>query len=88
MEDAGRLADLLDHHMWNEERKDLIHEVCKLAKRCLSIVGKERPTMREVVIELDRLTGLQNQSEVMSNPEQTESCITGNNTECSHHRKH
>ncbi|KAK1272592.1 Wall-associated receptor kinase 5 [Acorus gramineus] len=71
-----RLVDVLDHHMWNAERRDLIHEVCDLAKRCLSIVGEERPTMKEVKEELERLTRPQNQPCVMSNPEETES-ITG-----------
>ncbi|KAI4353647.1 hypothetical protein L6164_002579 [Bauhinia variegata] len=52
------LFDTLDDRVLNKEGdKEHIMVVANLAKRCLNMTGKERPTMREVTMELE---GLQN----------------------------
>ncbi|KAK1285125.1 Wall-associated receptor kinase 2 [Acorus calamus] len=68
------LMNVLDHEIMNEGEIDLIHEVSRLAKRCLSIQGKERPTMKEVATELEGLAVLENHPWVLNNPE-TESLL-------------
>ncbi|KAK1265188.1 Wall-associated receptor kinase 2 [Acorus gramineus] len=68
------LMNVLDHQIMNEGEIDLIHEVSRLAKRCLSIQGKERPTMKEVATELEGLAVLENHPWVLNNPE-TESLL-------------
>ncbi|KAK1267573.1 Wall-associated receptor kinase 3 [Acorus gramineus] len=72
-----RLIDVLDHEMVNEGMMDLILEICNLAKRCLNIGGEERPTMREVAIELESLTGFRSHPWVVDNSEDTERLIGG-----------
>ncbi|KAM7478108.1 hypothetical protein LguiA_026321 [Lonicera macranthoides] len=48
-----RLFDILDAQVWNEGRKEEIRRVANLAKRCLNLSGRKRPTMREVLLELE-----------------------------------
>ncbi|KAK1265191.1 Wall-associated receptor kinase 2 [Acorus gramineus] len=63
------LMNVLDHQIMNEGRMDLIQEVCRLAKRCLSIQGEERPTMKEVATELEGLAVLESHPWMPNNPE-------------------
>ncbi|KAL5708802.1 hypothetical protein ACHQM5_019559 [Ranunculus cassubicifolius] len=58
---AGRLFDILDTLVLNESRKEEVVVVAKLAKRCLKLVGKKRPTMKEVMVELEGLGRFQDQ---------------------------
>ncbi|KAI3778652.1 hypothetical protein L2E82_08034 [Cichorium intybus] len=49
----GRLFQVLDENLQkNEDLKDII-KVSKLAERCLHVQGDERPTMKEVAMELE-----------------------------------
>ncbi|KAM7478112.1 hypothetical protein LguiA_026325 [Lonicera macranthoides] len=48
-----RLFDILDAQVQNEGRKEGIKRVANLAKRCLNLSGRKRPTMREVILELE-----------------------------------
>ncbi|CBI18949.3 unnamed protein product, partial [Vitis vinifera] len=50
-----RLFQVLDEHIVNEENIEQLKEAAKLAKRCLRLKGDERPTMKEVVMELEGL---------------------------------
>ncbi|XP_052201535.1 wall-associated receptor kinase 3-like [Diospyros lotus] len=50
-----RLHDILDHKMVNEKHLGQIKELSKLAKRCLRVKAEERPTMKEVAMEIDSL---------------------------------
>ncbi|KAK1267570.1 Wall-associated receptor kinase 5 [Acorus gramineus] len=84
-----RLIDVLDHEMVNEGRMDLILEVCNLAKQCLNIGGEERPTMKEVAMELEGLIVFRSHPWVIDNSEDTERLIGGSsdiyineNTDC------
>ncbi|KAK1314105.1 Wall-associated receptor kinase 3 [Acorus calamus] len=83
-----RLVDVLDHQVVNEGRMDLIIEVCKLAKRCVNVAGEERPTMKEVAMELAGLTVFYNQTVVqnhpwvINNPEETKTLRDGESSDC------
>ncbi|KAJ0076820.1 hypothetical protein Patl1_36216 [Pistacia atlantica] len=48
-----RLFDILDAQVKQHGNKDEIMVFANLAKRCLSQNGKERPTMKEIVKELE-----------------------------------
>ncbi|KAM7481447.1 hypothetical protein LguiB_006030 [Lonicera macranthoides] len=50
-----RLFDILDAQILQEGGKEEITRVANLAKRCLNLSGRKRPTMREVTVELERI---------------------------------
>ncbi|KAM7481440.1 hypothetical protein LguiB_006023 [Lonicera macranthoides] len=47
------LFDILDTQVQTKGGKEEITRVANLAKRCLSLSGRKRPTMREVTVELE-----------------------------------
>ncbi|XP_059629935.1 putative wall-associated receptor kinase-like 16 [Cornus florida] len=51
----NRLSLVLDDQIVNEDNADQVREVAKLAQSCLRLKGEERPTMREVTVELEGL---------------------------------
>ncbi|RVW37798.1 Wall-associated receptor kinase 2 [Vitis vinifera] len=53
-----RLLEVLDNKVLNEEHIQYFMEVAMLAKRCLKVKGQERPTMKEVAMELERVLKL------------------------------
>ncbi|XP_004295865.1 PREDICTED: wall-associated receptor kinase-like 22-like [Fragaria vesca subsp. vesca] len=62
------LFDILDARLVKDGGKEVITEVAYLAKRCLNLKGKKRPTMKEVAMELERIVNLYvNNSDVQSN---------------------
>ena len=50
--DEYRLFDILDARVVKDARKEEIMEVANLARRCLNLNGKKRPTMKEIEAEL------------------------------------
>ncbi|KAJ4813065.1 Wall-associated kinase family protein [Rhynchospora pubera] len=50
-----KLQELLDDEIKHEDDMEVITAVAKLAKECLNMKGEERPTMKEVAEELDRI---------------------------------
>jgi hypothetical protein len=60
MED-NRLSDVLDARVKEGCQNEEVISVANLAKRCLNLNGKNRPTMREVTSELERIIGLSQQ---------------------------
>ncbi|KAJ3705460.1 hypothetical protein LUZ61_009165 [Rhynchospora tenuis] len=50
-----KLQDLLDDEIKLEDDMEVIMTVAELAKECLNMKGEERPTMKEVAEELDRI---------------------------------
>ncbi|XP_042492855.1 wall-associated receptor kinase 2-like [Macadamia integrifolia] len=72
----GRVWDILDDRVIPEGSKEQLHEVLKLAERCLRVKGEERPTMKEVTMELQRLSKYQRHPGVAQNPEKVD-CIFG-----------
>ncbi|KAD7477984.1 hypothetical protein E3N88_01120 [Mikania micrantha] len=54
----NRLFEIVDPRLLREGTLDKLHAVGDLIKRCLNFVGDDRPTMKEVVVELDGLRKL------------------------------
>nr|DAD20000.1 TPA_asm: hypothetical protein HUJ06_021463 [Nelumbo nucifera] len=48
----NRLFDILDDRVMHEGSRAQLQEVAELAKKCLKLNGEERPTMKEVAMEL------------------------------------
>ncbi|KAJ9677116.1 hypothetical protein PVL29_022223 [Vitis rotundifolia] len=53
LEKESHLYDILDDRITKEGEKEKIIAVANLAKRCLNLNGKKRPTMKEVTFELE-----------------------------------
>ncbi|OAY76000.1 Wall-associated receptor kinase 2, partial [Ananas comosus] len=51
----GRFSELLDDQIKYNEDVERINEIAVLAKACLNVKGEDRPSMKEVAEELDRL---------------------------------
>lgn len=49
----NRLCDILDARVVKEGAKEAIWTVATIAERCLQLNGSSRPTMKEVLMELD-----------------------------------
>uniref|UniRef100_A0A2N9FEH8 Protein kinase domain-containing protein n=1 Tax=Fagus sylvatica TaxID=28930 RepID=A0A2N9FEH8_FAGSY len=47
-----RLFEVIDDHIVEEGNKEQLKQVAELAKACLEVKGEERPTMKEVAMEL------------------------------------
>ncbi|KAJ1690275.1 hypothetical protein LUZ63_014430 [Rhynchospora breviuscula] len=54
----NKMQELLDDEIRLEDDMEAITEVAELATKCLNIKGEERPTMKEVAEELDRIKKL------------------------------
>jgi serine/threonine protein kinase len=65
----NRLFDILDTQVRKEENKEEVMAIANLAKRCLHLNGKKRPTMIEIMMELE---GVQKISLVQPNFEELE----------------
>ncbi|XVF51826.1 hypothetical protein PTKIN_Ptkin04bG0215400 [Pterospermum kingtungense] len=57
--EEDRLLEILDLHVINEKTIEQLEEVAALARRCVSLKGEERPTMREVASELEGLRAME-----------------------------
>ena len=55
---GDRLFQILENHNVNEENTEQLKEFANLAKRCLSLRGEDRPLMKEVAMELERLKSI------------------------------
>ncbi|KAG6716972.1 hypothetical protein I3842_04G074700, partial [Carya illinoinensis] len=53
--EVNNLFDILDSQVLKEAEKEKIITVANLAKRCLNLKGRKRPTMREVAMELEAI---------------------------------
>ncbi|KAE8723818.1 putative wall-associated receptor kinase-like 11 [Hibiscus syriacus] len=49
------LLDIVDPMVMNDDSKEKIVVVAKLAKRCLNLNGKKRPSMRQVAMVLEQI---------------------------------
>ncbi|XP_048139034.1 wall-associated receptor kinase-like 1 [Rhodamnia argentea] len=70
--EENRLFDMVDPQVLKEDKKEEIESVANLAKRCLNLNGRNRPTMREVAMELEGIRKLPNPSGVDQNKENRE----------------
>ncbi|KAL3737286.1 hypothetical protein ACJRO7_026111 [Eucalyptus globulus] len=78
----GKLFHIVVEIIANGENNEQVTEVANLAKRCLSIKSEERPTMKEVAMELDGLRAMANHPWVNGidvNPKETV-CLLGEKT--------
>nr|DAD42636.1 TPA_asm: hypothetical protein HUJ06_000866 [Nelumbo nucifera] len=66
------VSEILEGRVLNECSKNQLQEVAQLAKRCLSVKGEERPTMKEVAMELVGLKTSNKHPWVEQNLEETE----------------
>uniref|UniRef100_K3Y5Q0 Protein kinase domain-containing protein n=1 Tax=Setaria italica TaxID=4555 RepID=K3Y5Q0_SETIT len=53
----GKLVELIDTELANQENMDLLHQMAALARECLAMTGQHRPMMSQVAEELQRLAG-------------------------------
>jgi serine/threonine protein kinase len=52
---CDNVFEIIQDGMLNEENKKEIKEVAVLAAKCLRLRGEERPSMKEVAMELERM---------------------------------
>ena len=52
---AGRHREVMDRRVREEVGVEVLDEAAELVMRCLSMVGEERPTMKEVADKLHSL---------------------------------
>ncbi|KMT14778.1 hypothetical protein BVRB_4g075430 [Beta vulgaris subsp. vulgaris] len=57
-EENSCLLDIIDSQVLQEGLEQQIHTIGSLAKRCLSLDGKKRPTMKEVLQEIEVVLAL------------------------------
>ncbi|XP_059446760.1 wall-associated receptor kinase-like 1 [Corylus avellana] len=70
--EGNNLFDVLDSRVLKEGKKEEIIAVANLAKRCLNLNGKKRPTMKEVTKELEAVQTLQKAPNLQQNYEELE----------------
>ncbi|KAJ3685244.1 hypothetical protein LUZ61_014408 [Rhynchospora tenuis] len=71
-----KIHELLDDKISCEDDMEVIMKVAELAKECLNMKGEERPTMKEVAEELDRINKLkQHPWEQVYHPEEKETLL-------------
>ncbi|KAF9611094.1 hypothetical protein IFM89_026987 [Coptis chinensis] len=58
----NHLFQILEVGIVNEGKTEHVHAVAELAKRCLNLKGEERPSMKEVAAELEKLRGFEKHS--------------------------
>ncbi|KAK0589876.1 hypothetical protein LWI29_019556 [Acer saccharum] len=71
----NNLFDILDPEVIKVSKKEEIMTVANLAKRCLNLNGKERPTMKEVAMVLEGIQASQKESNVQQNYEEVENRV-------------
>ncbi|KAJ1403023.1 Wall-associated receptor kinase, galacturonan-binding domain [Sesbania bispinosa] len=55
----GRLLDIVDKDIIDEANVEQLMVVANIAKMCLRVNGEERPTMKEVAMELEGMMGME-----------------------------
>ncbi|OMO73908.1 hypothetical protein COLO4_26792 [Corchorus olitorius] len=73
--DESHLFEIVDPRVAKEAKHEELIMVAKLAYRCLSLSGKKRPTMKEIAMELERISSLQKDSSVQHNQEKMNDCV-------------
>ncbi|KAK2632537.1 hypothetical protein EUGRSUZ_L01427, partial [Eucalyptus grandis] len=67
--EENRLFDIVDAHVLKEGKMGEIASVANLAKRCLDLNGRNRPTMKEVAMELEGIRKTQYPPDIQQNQE-------------------
>jgi len=75
----GRLDEILDREIVSDASVEYVIEVANLAKRCLRLHGEERPSMKEVAMELEGIRVMEKHSvggaKDVASQEETESFL-------------
>ncbi|KAH7543850.1 hypothetical protein ACOSP7_031340 [Xanthoceras sorbifolium] len=81
---ASRLSEILENGIINDDNREQIREVGELARRCLRVKGEERPTMKEVAMELEVLRRMHKHQwdNVEVNIEETEHLLSETSYTC------
>ncbi|KAI9123279.1 hypothetical protein K1719_006168 [Acacia pycnantha] len=72
--EEGSLLEVLDMRVLNQKNVKQLKEVALLARRCIRDNGEERPTMKEVAIELEGLTAMKEHPWVKGGDMMSEEC--------------
>ena len=72
--EENNLFDIIDAQVMKDSKKEEIISVANLAKMCLNLNGKKRPTMKEVAMQLEVVQTLRKASNVQQNLEEVE-CV-------------
>ncbi|XP_026662445.1 putative wall-associated receptor kinase-like 16 [Phoenix dactylifera] len=73
----GRLFPTLEDRVVDEGSPELLVAVAELAKRCLSLMGEERPAMKEVAVELEGMRRFHQHPWIEENEEEGECLLKG-----------
>ncbi|WOL19516.1 hypothetical protein Cni_G28314 [Canna indica] len=76
------LIDFMDHKLVEEAGALQLLAVAEVTRRCLNLKGEERPTMKEVVVELNALRRLMMQKALEEEPRFVTSSDGGHSHEC------
>ncbi|XP_042489414.1 wall-associated receptor kinase 2-like isoform X1 [Macadamia integrifolia] len=76
----NNLFQILDYQVVNEGDREQLVAVAELARRCLKVKGEDRPTKKEVAMELDSLIKLYENPWIQHKYEETESLLGGAST--------
>ncbi|MBA0870446.1 hypothetical protein Goshw_012605 [Gossypium schwendimanii] len=68
--EENHLLDIVDVEIGKDNQKDEVVAVAELAKRCLNLDGRYRPTMKEVAMELERFRTRQGDCSPIDQPKQ------------------
>ncbi|MFQ6646574.1 hypothetical protein Gotur_019678 [Gossypium turneri] len=68
--EENHLLDIVDVEIGKDSQKDEVVAVAELAKRCLNLDGRNRPTMKEVAMELERFRTRQGDCIPIDQPKQ------------------
>ena len=71
--EENNLFDIIDAQVMKDSKKEEIISVANLAKMCLNLNGKKRPTMKEVAMQLEAVQTLRKASNVQQNLEEVRS---------------
>lgn len=81
---GGKLFEVVDCRIINQGTEEQIKEVARLAARCLRLKGEERPSMKEVAMELEGLRMMEVHTWDAENPEETELLLSEKNKDFGH----
>ena len=70
--EENNLFDIIDAQVMKDAKKEEIIVVANLAKMCLNLTGKKRPTMKEVAMQLEAVQMLRKAPNVQQNCEEVE----------------
>jgi serine/threonine protein kinase len=80
----NRLFEILDQQVLKEGNVEQLKEIAMLTKRCLQLKGEERPTMKEVAMELEGLKAMEKHPWMKRNlgSEETENLLGKSYDDC------